>query len=201
MDQREEIMTRKNQLKEREARLKDLGKSEETLRKEEMKRLEKELEALRKQDAKEAKKFKIRQEREEKKAKDKAEKEAAEAAKKAKKEKEQNRKDTAKEQQERQNRNVKEMTDDELRAFINRYNMEKQYKEIMEGPKKKTVLKTITDILSKSGQEALGTVSKKAITFILDETLENLSKGKIESDSTKNKRKRNSGQSGGSGAQ
>lgn len=209
MTQKEEIQTRKNQLKEREANLKDLGKSQETLRKEEMKRLEKELKALQKQDEKEAKKFKMKEEREAKKAERKEEKAArvaekkiekaeqraqAKADKKAKQEREKERAIAEEEAAYKYKQDKKitkaittkktsEMTNEELQAFVNRYNLEQDYKKAVAQANKgkkspiANAAGTVGKILAKSGQEAMGTVSKNVLTYLLEELANETIKG------------------------
>lgn len=71
----------------------------------------------------------------------------------------------------RDNREPKYLTDDELRAVINRYKLEKEYLEIMKGPEKKTGAKVVADILIKSGQQALGEASKAYMTGVLKKYL------------------------------
>lgn len=63
-------------------------------------------------------------------------------------------------ERERNRRSVKDMTDDELRAVINRMKLEKEYREAIKTPEKKTGAQVIGDILIRSGQQALGEASK-----------------------------------------
>lgn len=208
MRQKEELQRRKNELKERESKLKNLGKSNETLQNERneaskkkaaadakakekeaaawKKKQEKELAAERKREMKEADAKRKMEEREAIEERKKAERERKREVSQKKKENEEERKT----QKEVRSRKVEDLTNDELRLIVERKQLEKQYKEIMKSDKK-GVVKTVGNILSRSGQDAFSTVSKKAFTYILDAALENLSGGKIESEATKSKKKAN----------
>lgn len=84
------------------------------------------------------------------------------------------RKEQLSKEKERNKRDVKDMTDDELRAFINRYNMEKQYKEIVDGPKQKKGADVVKEILAKS----VTSVATKQLTSIMNEIIDDARKKK-----------------------
>lgn len=221
MKQKEEITRRKNALAEREARLNDLGKSEQTLQNErdaaEKRRQQAEAKAAKKQ-ADAEKKAAKREAAQEKKA---AQREADAAKKKARQEAAEERKEKRKIEEEeaevkrnrkkleedaRNSRKIADMTDDELRAVINRLNLEKQYKQAAGIKEKKSAAKVVKGVLAgvggtlvKSANDALGTVSKKVITEALDLAVEKLSGGEIESERTKRRKKESGGSGGGSG--
>lgn len=224
MKQKEEITRRKNELAEREARLKDLGKSEKTLQNErdaaEKKRQQAEAKAAKKQADVEKKAAKreaaqeekrIRQEikaakkkadREAEKEKKIAEHEAELARKKAKRDADRERE----EQKERNARKISDMTDSELQAVIDRLDLEKKYKAAIAsaGGKKSFsekasgVVSDVGKTLYKSSLDALKESSKTVFKYFLDESIEKLSGGKIKRDTKKGKN--NSGGSGGGSA-
>lgn len=90
---------------------------------------------------------------------------------------------------------ISEMTNEELQAFVDRYKLEQEYKKTMaqmNANKKSPLSKAASAVgatLAKSGQEALGAVSKKALSYVLDAALENVSGGKIKSEVTKEREK------------
>lgn len=222
MKQKEEITRRKNALAEREARLKDLGKSEQTLQNErniaEKKRRQAEAKAAKKQaDAEkkaakreaaqekkrtqqEIKAAKKQADREAEKEKKIAEHEAELARKKAKRDADRERE----EQKERNARKISDMTDSELQAVIDRLNLEKKYKEAIadKGGKKgfsekaAGVVSDVGNTLYKSSLDALKESSKTVFKYFFDESIEKLSGGKIKREG--NKKKNNSGGGGGS---
>lgn len=59
-------------------------------------------------------------------------------------------------------KNVKDMSDDELRQILNRYNMEQQYAKITGGNKQSTKA-WVTGMLAKAGQEVASEYTKKAM--------------------------------------
>lgn len=85
-------------------------------------------------------------------------------------------------------KSVKDLSDDELRNFINRYNMEQQYNKIVNGPDKKKGSQVVSEILAKSGQAVLQKYTTKAMESAVEAALERMKKNQH----------RNSG-SGGSG--
>ena len=84
-------------------------------------------------------------------------------------------------------RNPKDMSDDELRNFINRYNLEQQYNKIINSNETKSGSKVVKDILAKSAT----TVATKYVTKAMESAVEEILK--------KNRRRGNgTGSSGGS---
>lgn len=81
------------------------------------------------------------------------------------------RKEQLSKEKERNKRDVKDMTDDELRAFINRYNMEKQYKEIMNSSQTKKGSNVAIDILKKSGSAIAAKYITKAMEVGVEKAL------------------------------
>lgn len=69
-------------------------------------------------------------------------------------------------------KNAKDMSDDELREFINRYNLEQQYNKIVNGPDKKTGATVVKEILTKSAT----TVATKYTTKMMENAVESLLK-------------------------
>lgn len=88
-------------------------------------------------------------------------------------------------------RNVSEMTDDELRNFINRYNLEQSYKKIMESGNTKKGDSWVTTMLKDSGKKVAATYTQKAMTAAVEAILNQMKK--------KRQNNNNSGNSGGGG--
>lgn len=192
MTQKEEIQSRKNKLAERKAALKDQGKSQQLLAKEhaaaEARRKEKEEKAAVKWQLKQERKAEKKAEKEAK----KAEKKEAAALKKERKKKEEElayRQKQADKEAARQHKkdeeltkaittkSMKDMTNTELQEFIDRYKLEQEYKKI-KNENNKSVVKTVTEILYKSGQDAFKDVSKNVLTQLMQEFVTKATDGK-----------------------
>lgn len=68
-------------------------------------------------------------------------------------------------------KSAKDMTDDELRNFINRYNLEKQYSQIVNGPEKKKGSDLVKDMLAKSALQVGQKYTTKAMEAMVEEML------------------------------
>ena len=68
-------------------------------------------------------------------------------------------------------KSAKDMTDDELRAVINRYNLERQYNEIVNSSKTKKGSNIVSDTLKKSGATLLSKYTTKALDVAIDSAL------------------------------
>lgn len=110
MTEKEEIARRKNQLMERQRKLKDLGKSRETIQNEQ-------------------------------------------------------KVNTSKK------KSAKDMTDDELRNFINRYNLEQQYNKIVGSGETKKGSQVVKDILAKSATQVATKYTTKAMESMVEAML------------------------------
>lgn len=69
-------------------------------------------------------------------------------------------------------KNARDMTDDELRAFINRYDLEKKYNLIVNGPEKKKGAEVVRNILAKSAT----TVATKYTTEVMESIVKEMLK-------------------------
>lgn len=195
---REEIQRRKNQLAEREAGLKDQGKSLKTLQNEADKEAAKWEKKLQKQEAKAQKQLEKKEAKLLAKEKKKAEKEAREEKEKARaiaeEEEAYQQKKAEKLTKAITTKKASEMTNEELEAFLKRYELEQRYKKI-QNQNNKSVIKTVTDILSSSGQAAMKDVSKNVLTYWFESIAEGTVKGYKDS-KDKGKKKNNSGGGG-----
>lgn len=63
-------------------------------------------------------------------------------------------------QRQAEKKKVSDMTDDEIKAVVNRIKLEKEYAEAIKKPEKKSGAEVVADILIKSGQQALAEASK-----------------------------------------
>lgn len=76
-----------------------------------------------------------------------------------------------------------EMTNEELQAFVDRYKLEQEYTKVvaqMNANKKSPLLNaasTVGKTLAKSGKEAIGTVTKNVLTYMLEDIAESKIKG------------------------
>lgn len=68
-------------------------------------------------------------------------------------------------------KSAKDMTDDELRNFINRYNLEQQYNKIVKGPEVKSGSKVVKEILAKSATTVATKYATKAMESVVEEIL------------------------------
>lgn len=75
------------------------------------------------------------------------------------------------------NKSPKDMTDDELRNFINRYNLEKQYSQIVNGPATKKGSEIVKDILLKSGASVATKYTTKAMESMVESMLKKTRSG------------------------
>ena len=75
-------------------------------------------------------------------------------------------------------KNVKEMTDDELRNFISRYNLEQQYKTIVNDQKTKKGSGVVKEILAKSAKTVATKYATKAMESAIEEMLKKTRRGR-----------------------
>lgn len=75
-------------------------------------------------------------------------------------------------------KSAKDMTDDELRAFINRYDLEKKYNQIVKGPDKKKGAQVVKEILGKSATTVATKYTTKAMEAIVEEMLKKSRSGR-----------------------
>lgn len=73
-------------------------------------------------------------------------------------------------------RAVSEMTDDELRNFINRYNLEQSYKKIIEGDGAKKGGNWVTTMLKDSGKKVAATYTQKMMAALIDAAIDKVKK-------------------------